>query len=59
MRGSPCGAQYTIRPIDLETPIARIAYKCKVPMHCLLRANLPFFVNPQNLYVRARRAGGG
>lgn len=49
VRGSPCGAQYTIRQVDLGAPIARIAYRCKVPMSCLLRTNLLFFANPLNL----------
>lgn len=54
VRGSPCGAQYTIRQVDLGAPIARIAYRCKVPMSCLLRTNLLFFANPLNLDVRAQ-----
>ncbi|KAL4457842.1 hypothetical protein ABPG75_012707 [Micractinium tetrahymenae] len=49
VKGSPCGAQYTIRRADVGAPVDRIAYRCKVPKACLLRANLQFFASPLNL----------
>lgn len=51
VKGSPCGASYRIRTRDIGTPFRRIAYRCKVPTQCLIRANLAFFANQALSYV--------